>query len=206
MKQKDELELYYILPYRKSYNSGGYYRNDDTGCKDYIPPSINNINGASIFFDGKETLLEWFYKNPDEPIPQVYRVKYISNYKGLDDVFKITNLCNGKIKYLTAFDEECYLLYDQETSELCKKDVWCRNFYGRYSDKRVENIKLKDLYEEFSKRGIKIKYNVYKKKRFKKNIDKTSFFDYIGDPTVYPGKDEVKTKKLILYKSAIRPM
>ena len=90
-------------------------------------------------------------------------------------------------------------MYDEEISELCKKDVWCRNFYGRYSDKRVENIKLKDLYEEFSKRGIKIKYNVYEKKRFKKNID-------IGDPTVYPGKDEVKTKKLILYKSAIRPM
>lgn len=200
MSEKKDLELFYILPYTKSYNSGGYYRNDDTGCTDYIPPSIKDIKGGSIFFDDKETLLEWFYKNPDAPIPKVYRVKYFSSYKGLDDVFKITNLCNGKTKYLTAFDEEYYLLYDEEKSELCGKDVWCPKYCGLFSVMREENIKLQDLYEEFTKRGIKIKYNVYKKNRFKKNIDKTSCFDYEGDPLVYPGRDEVKNKKLILYR------
>lgn len=203
---QSELELFYILPYRKSYNSGGYYRDDDTGCTAYRPSSINNINGSSMFFDNKETLLEWFYKNSDNPIPKVYRVKYISNYKGLDDVFKITNLSNGKTKYITAFDEEYYLVYDEETSKLCEKDVWCCIFCGRYSAMREENIKLEDLYGEFLRRGIKIKYNVYKKKRFKKNIDKTSCFDYVGDPLLYPGKEEAQNKKLILYKSSIPGM
>lgn len=28
MNKKDDLELFYILPYRKSYNIGDYYRNN----------------------------------------------------------------------------------------------------------------------------------------------------------------------------------
>lgn len=63
MDKKDELELFYILPYIKTYDSGGYYRSDETCSINYIPPRESIYLNRSIFFDDKDELLQWFYKN-----------------------------------------------------------------------------------------------------------------------------------------------
>lgn len=39
MSEINDLELFYILPYTKSYDSGGYYRSDETCSIVYRSPS-----------------------------------------------------------------------------------------------------------------------------------------------------------------------
>lgn len=191
MNKKDDLELFYILPYTKRYNSGYHYRNDDTGCTDYKAPSMSIWKGNSLFIEDKEKLLQWFYENPDNPIPVVYRIKYLSNYKGLDDIIKITNLSNNKTSYYTILNKDKYAWYDTEKSEYYGKDIWQWDFLNNSN----QTINIKDIYEEICKRGIKIKCNV-----FKKNIDKTECFEFIGDPFYRAESEKMKNKKLILYR------
>ena len=191
MKANIDLELFYILPYTKSYDCGGYYRSDETCSTAYRPPSVSVWNGSSLLFEDKEELLKWFYNNSGKPIPAVYRIKYIDNYLGVDDVFKITNLKDGKTEYYTALSEDYYAKYDADMSKLYEKNVWVDYYLFRYGENA--SIRLDNIYAAFSKRGIKIKYDVYKKA-----IDKKEFFEFIGDP--FFEKEEAKGKKLVLYR------
>lgn len=191
MKNENDLELFYIVPYAKSYNSGGYYRSDETCSTAYKAPSESIWNGKPLFFDEKEQLLNWFYQNAGNHIPNVYRIRYIANFQCIDDVFEITNLKDGKIEYYTAVCENYYAKYDEDMSMRYGKIVW-EDFYSyKYDDKA--SLRFEYIYNEFIKRGIKIKFNV-----FKKDIDKKTCFEFIGDP-LYE-KDKVEGKKLVLYK------
>lgn len=194
MNEKNDLVLFYILPYTKRYDSGGYYRNDDTGCTAYRPPSETVWTGNPLIFDKKEQLLKWFYENAGNPIPTVYRMKYIANYKGLNDVIKITNLGNGETKYYTALSKDKYAWYDTEKSERFGNVVWDYG-YLKHFDNRP--FKFDYIYEEFCKRGIKIKCNVYDS-----DIDKTDCFEFVGDPDYE--KEKAKGKKLILYRPSFK--
>ena len=190
-----DLELFYILPYTKHYNNGYHYHNDETCCTDYRPASVSIWNDAPLFFDEKEQLLNWFYQNADKPIPTVYRIKYVNNYLGIDDVIKITNLSNGKTGYYTALSEDSYAKYDASKSELYGKIVWEDCYSFRYDPKTL--FRFKDIYDAFIKRGIKIEYNVYKK-----DIDEKTRFEFIGDP--FYSKEEAKGKKLVLYRPSLK--
>lgn len=187
-----ELELFYILPYTKKYDSGGHYYNDDKCCIDYRPASESIWNGEPLVFDEKEQLLNWFIQNIGEPIPTVYRIRYIANYQGIDDVIKITNLNNGKTGYYTALNKNSYAWYDAKKSESCGKNVWDYHYTFEFDNKVL--FRFKYIYEEFSKRGIKIKCNVYKN-----DIDRTNCFDFIGDPFYRIDREKMKTKQLVLY-------
>lgn len=191
MNDNKDLELFYIVPYTKSYNSGGYYRSDKTCSTEYRSPSESVWYGNPIFFNNKEQVLNWFYKNTGNPIPNVYRIKYIANYQGIDDVFKITNLKDGKIEYYTAVSENFYAKYNEDMSNHYGKIIWEYIYSHKYDDK--VSLRFKYIYDEFIKRGIKIKFNVYDKK-----TDETTRFEFIGDP-LYE-KEKVKEKKLILYR------
>lgn len=195
MSEINDLELFYILPYTKSYDSGGYYRSDETCSIVYRSPSESIQNGKSKFFDDKDKLLKWFYKNADNLIPKVYRIKYIANYKGFDDVFKITNLGDGNTKYYTALNKNTIICYDVINSESLEKYVWNYSYVPNQKDRFI----LKDIYKEFYERGIKIKYNVYEKIQ-EQNIDKKDCFEFIGNPFNSYGQKEITTKKLILCK------
>lgn len=188
MNEKNDLELFYIHPYTKHYNSGGYYRNDETGCIDYLPSSEYYEYKKPLIFDDKEQLLNWFYKNVDKRIPTVYRIKYIGNYQGLDDVIKITNITTGGTGYYTTLNKERYVRYDRKSSEKTDKFFWI----DALSYKCI--FEFKYIYEELIKRGIKPKYNVYKE-----DIDKTNCFEYIGDPFYYSERTKAEGKKLVLY-------
>ena len=190
MEEKKDLELFYILPYTKSYNSGGYYRSDETCSTAYRSPSVSIWNGNPLVFDEKEQLLNWFYQNADKPIPNVYRIRYIANYLGVDDVIKITNLKDGKTEYYTALDEDSYAKYDASMSKLYDKNIWEYCYSFRYDDKAL--FRFEYIYNEFIKRGIKIKFNVYEK-----NIDKKECFEFVGDPRYE--KEKAKGKKLVLH-------
>ena len=50
MKEVNDLELFYILPYTKSYNSGGYYRSDETCSIAYRSTSETIWNGNPLVF------------------------------------------------------------------------------------------------------------------------------------------------------------
>ena len=165
MDEKKDLELFYILPYTKSYVSGGSYKNDDTGCIDYKSGHTRIWPGSPLFFDKQEQLLKWFYENTDNPIPCVYRIKYLSNYKGLDDVFKITDLANDGTRYYKVIDKYHFVWFDMEKSESCEKNVWQLGFLMDIGTFRFENI-----YEEFDKRGIKIKNISNLNKKYKGKI------------------------------------
>lgn len=67
--------------------------------------------------------------------------------------------------------------------------MWDYRYRYRHSIEGNEKFILKDIYEEFGKRGIKIKYNVYEK-----NIDKTSCFEFVEDPFYSPGKEKAQEK------------
>lgn len=190
MNKKKDLELFYILPYTVSYNSGGYYKDDDTGGIGYNPPSKSVWNGDSLIFEEKEDLLKWFYKNAGKQIPTVYRIKYIDNYLGVDDVFKITDLKDDKTEYYTALSEDSYAMYDENNSKIYDKNIWKPVYAFRYDTNR--KFRFEYIYEEFIKRGIKIKFNVYEK-----NIDIKTRFEFIGDPR-YERK-AAEGKKLVLY-------
>lgn len=194
MNKKDELELFYILPYTKSYNSGGYYRSDETCSIAYRSPSKSIWNKEPLVFDKKEELLNWFYQNSDNPIPIVYRIKYIANYLGVDDVIKITNLKDNKTEYYTALSEDSYAKYDASKSELYDKNVWEECYSFRYDDKAL--FRFEYIYNEFIKRGIKIKFNVYKKV-----VDEKERFEFIGDLLSKKDRKEAEGKKLVLYRS-----
>ena len=193
MNKKDELELFYILPYTKVYTNGGYYKNDDTGCIDYKTGHTRIWPGSPLFFEEKEQLLKWFYVNNDKPIPKVYRIKYLSNYKGLDDVFKITDLANDATRYYKIIDKYHYVWFDMGKSESCEKNVWQLGFLMDING----TFRFENIYEEFDKRGIKIKN---KSNLNKKNKGKIKGFDFIGDPF----SEKAKGKKLVLYKESLR--
>ena len=197
MKEKTDLELFYILPYTKSYDKNGvaYYPINNSSL-DYKTIIEGHWNNKSIFFDNKEQILKLFCKNSNQPIPTIYRIKYIANYKGLDDVFKITNLCNNETKYYTALNKNKIICYDVINSEFLKKYVWNYSYVPNQNDRFI----LKDIYKEFYKRGIKIKCNVYEKTQ-EQDIDKEDYFEFIGNPFNSYGQKEIKTKKLILCKS-----
>ena len=148
MNDNKDLELFYILPYTKSYVSGGYYKNDDTGCIDYKSGHTRIWPGSPLFFDKQEQLLKWFYENTDNPIPGVYRIKYLSNYKGLDDVFKITDLANDGTRYYKVIDKYHYVWFDMEKSESCEKNVWQLGFLMDING----TFRFENIYEEFDKR------------------------------------------------------
>ena len=183
----NELELFYILPHITNYNSGGNYRNDDTGCIDYSEPCLIICRGSSLFFDSKEQLLNYFYENAHKTIPVVYRIKYIDSYKGLDDVIKITDLSNNATTYHTMLNQYKCAYYNEEKSESCGKDVWEQ--YPSYISS--EKFSVKDIYEELKKRGIKIK----------SNVDKIKYFEFIGDPFYREEREKMKNKQLILYRT-----
>lgn len=190
MNEKKDLELLYILPYTVDYYRGKYRYVQDH----YFKKIINH--GKSLFFENEKELLEWFYKNANKPTPKVYRIKYIEKYLGIDDVFQLTNLQNGGTSYYTAFSKELYAYYRKSMSEDTGKYVWdtCRAPYLPGRD--GWEFDLEDIYKEFSKRGIKIKYNVYESKE---KIDRYEHFEFVGDPVW--DKDEAKGKKLVLYMS-----
>ena len=108
-------------------------------------------------------------------------------------MFKIT--INNETKFYTAINKDAYAWYDVEKSEIYGKDVWNYCYRYRYSIEGNEKFILKDIYEEFSKRDIKIKCNVYKK-----DVDKTEYFEFVGDPFYLSGKEKAKNKQLILYR------
>lgn len=189
MKEKNNLKLFYIQPYEKNYNSGYHYKNDDTGCMDYMPASETIWEHNAKIFDSKEQLLKWFYKNADYPIPTVYIMQYVGNYKGLNDVIKITNLSDDTVGYYTALNKEMYAWYDAKESKYFEKNLWKSGytFNGKFS--------FEFIYNEFIKRGIKIECNV-----FENNIDKRKNFEFIGDPFYRTDRETMKEKKLILYR------
>lgn len=202
MKQKDELELYYIFPYTKSYNNASdveYVVNNSSCESDYRIISEGEWNNNSRFFEDKDELLKWFCRNSNQPIPQIYRIKYIANYKGLDDVFKITDLSDGETKYYTALNENEIVSYDALKSEFLGKYVWDYSYVPNQKNRFV----LKDIYKEFCKRGIKIKYNIYEKTQ-EQDIDKKECFEFIGNPYNQLGQKEIKSKKLILLNSWVK--
>ena len=190
MKETNDLELFYILPYSKSYDI------NNSSFSDYRIISEGSCNNNSRFFEDKDQLLKWFCKNTTQPIPQIYRIKYIANYKGLDDVFKITNLSDGETKYYTALNENEIVSCDEIRSELLGKYVWDYSYVPNQKNRFI----LKDIYKEFCKRGIKFKYNIYQKTN-KQDIDKKECFEFVGNPYNQSGQKEIKTKKLILLKS-----
>lgn len=191
MKENKELVLYYILPYRQSFNPGGYYPSNETGCTSYRKASYSFFRENSVFFDDKEQLLNWFLANTDRQIPVVYRIKYLENYKGIDDVIQMTNLSSSFTGYYTILNKNCYAKFDAEKSEACEKNVWI----SLYLNPDGETYRIRDIYDEFAKRGIKIKCNIYEK-----NMDKTECFEFVGDPFYSPEKEDAKGKKLVLYR------
>lgn len=191
MKEQTDLVLFYILPYTKRYSDGHHYYNDEISCMDYKSSNITIWKGESLFFDDKDQLLNWFYANTDKPIPSVYRIKYLENYKGLDDVIELTNLSSNVTTYHTILNKKTCAYYDVKKSESCGKDVWV----PYPLDKTAETFDIRDMYDEFTKRGIKLKCDV-----FKKNIDKVNCFEFIGDPFHIVDAYKMQTKKLILYK------
>lgn len=195
MNDNNNLELFYIVPYTKSYNSGGYYRSDETCSTTYRAPSESIWNGDPLFFDEKEQLLNWFYQNAGNPIPNVYRIRYIANYQGVEDVFKITNLEDGKIEYYTALSENYYAKYDEDMSKRSGKIVWKPLYSHKYDDKA--SLRFVYIYDEFIKRGIKIRFNVYEK-----SFDERIRFEFIGDP-LYE-KEKAAGKKLVLYRPSYK--
>ena len=194
MNKKNELELFYILPYTKSYDCGGYYRSDETGSTAYRPPSESIWNGNPLIFDEKEQLLNWFFQNAGNPIPNVYRIKYIANCFGVDDVIKITNLENDETEYYTVLDEDFYAKYDEDLSKFYNKHIWEDFDSFRYSDKEL--FRFEYIYKELIKRGIEIKFNVYKEK-----INKKERFEFIGDP--FFEEEQAKGKNLVLYRPSL---
>lgn len=188
---KKDIEFFYVLPYIESYNSGGYYRSDETCSINYKAPSLNHINSIPLVFDDKEELLNYFLSHPGNPTPPVYRIKYINNYLGIDDVIKITNLNDNTTGYYTALNMDAYAKYDEVKSKMSNKNIWEYCYSYRYDDKALFNFEK--IYNELIKRKAPIKYNVYKK-----NTDINKRFEYIGDP--FYEKENIKEKKLILYK------
>lgn len=192
MNKNKDLELFYILPYTVSYISGGYFKNDETCSIDHKATSMSVWPEEPLVFDEKEELFRWFCENAGKPIPTVYRIKYIDNYLGVDDVFKITDLKDNKTRYYTALSEELYAMYDAIESKICGKNVWISEYLSKYDNTSLK-FRFKYIYKEFIKRGIKIKFNVYEK-----DIDVKNRFEFIGDP--YYEKEKAQEKKLVLYK------
>lgn len=190
--EKKDIELFYVLPYTKKYIAGYHYYNDDICCNDYKNASFNSWYGNSLFFDTEKDLLNYFYQNPHNPIPIVYKIRYVGNFKGLDDVIQITNLLNNATGFYTILNPKSYAYFDFNSSEFCGKYVWRDNFLKQIEESK---FRLKDMYEEFSKRGIKLKYNV-----LNTHLDKTNFFEFIGDPYYIVDAIKMKDKQLILYR------
>lgn len=186
-----ELELFYILPYTKNYNSGGHYYNDDKGCVDYSPASVDTWTCSPLIFDKKEQLLNWFCQNPDKPIPIIYKIKFIANYQGVDDVIKITNLNNGKTDYYTALSKNYYAWYDEHSSKLHNKIIWDYRYMH-------EIFNFDYIYTGFSKRGVEIKFNAYKNDDA---TDKINCFEFFGDIFYCEERKKAKNKTLILYRN-----
>lgn len=191
MNKKNDLELFYILPYTKKYNTGHHYYNDEICCNDYKDASFSIWYGDSLFFETEKQLLSYFSQNAHNPIPIIYRIRYMENFKGLDDIIQITNLGNNTTGFYTMLDKNRYAWFNLKISEFCGKNVWQDDILKNDEG----NFRLKDMFEEFSKRGIKLKCNV-----LKKNIDKTKCFEFIGDPYYIGDAIQMKDKQLILYR------
>lgn len=189
--KKNELELFYILPYTKKFNASHHYYNDEICTNDYKDASFSTWYGKSLFFETEKELLNYFYQNPHNPIPKVYRIKYVGFFKGLDDVIQITDLRNSTTSFYTILNSNSYAYYNFNISEFCGKYVWQDVIFPMEESK----FRLKDMYEEFSKQGIKLKCNV-----LKKQIDKTKFFEFVGDPYYIVDAIQMKDKKLILFR------
>lgn len=129
-------------------------------------------------------MLNWIIRNNGKPIPTIYRIKYISNCFGVDDVIKITNLNDGKTEYSTF----TYAIYDEKESERYKVNVWEYIFDGDSKSK----IQLEVIYKEFIKRGIKLNFDITEE-----SLDRREIFDFVGDPLVK--RKEFQGKKLILH-------
>ena len=146
-----------------------------------------------MVFDKKEELLNWFIQNAGNPIPTVYKVMFLANYQGVDDVIKITDLGDGVTYYYTALSENEYAFYKESSCKFDNMITWIYEYCFKHDRKKTFYFDF--LYEEFIKKGAKIKYNVYKE-----NIDRTNCFEFVGDPLCYANREEAKGKKLILYK------
>lgn len=190
--EKKDLELFYILPYTKKYNAGHHYYNDEICCNDYKDAFFSTWYGKSLFFETEKELLNYFYQNSHNPIPVVYKIRYVENFKGLDDVIQITDLGNNTTAFYTILNSNSYAYFNFQISEFCGKNVWQDCIFPI----EESNFRLKDVYEGFSKRGIKLKCNV-----LKKNIDKTKLFEFIGDPYYIVDAIQMKDKQLILYRN-----
>ena len=193
MNENNDIELFYIYPYTISYNSGGRYYNDETCSFGYRSPSESVWYGNPTFFESKEELLNWIIRNNGKPIPTIYRIKYISNCFGVDDVIKITNLNDGKTELYTIvrkieYSTFTYAIYDEKKSEDYKVNVWEYIFGGDSKSK----IQLEAIYKEFVKRGIKLNFDITEK-----SLDRREIFDFVGDPLVK--RKEFQGKKLILH-------
>lgn len=185
------LELFYILPYTKKYNAGYHYYNDEICCNDYKDASFCIWQDDSLFFETEEQLLKYFYQNSHKPIPEVYKIRYIENFNGMDDVIQITNLGNNVTSFYTILNSKSYACYNFKISNFCRKYVWEDDYISKVETK----FRLKDMYCEFSKRGVKLKCDI-----LKKNKDKTNNFEFIGDPYYIVDAIKMKEKQLILYR------
>jgi len=191
MDKKTNLELYYILPYTKKYNAGHHFYNDEICCSDYKDSSFSTWYGNSLFFETEKELLNYFYQNPHNPTPEVYRIQYIGHFKGLDDVIQITELRNNSSGFYTILNKDSFAWFSFKVSEFCGKYVWQDTIFPIEESRFI----LKDIYKEFHKRGIKFKYDV-----LKKNIDKSKWFEFVGNPYCIVDAIQMKDKQLILYR------
>ncbi len=176
---ENDIELLYIVPYEISYDGGEYYYSDEINSDVYIPAHTSTYKKSPLFFDNIKQLQKWFYKNAGNPIPKVYRIKYLSTFKGIDNVLKITNLQNDKTRFFSILNKEYSLEHDVRGSILYKNNIWeevLNKFVG---------FNLRKIYNEFQKRGVKISRSNNELK-----------FDCICD--VYYESSKMEGKKLVL--------
>lgn len=195
MNEKNNKSLFFIIPYETVYHNGGYFYDDETCATGYRPSSTDTFIGDPLIFDKSSDLLQWFYENATKKtIPRIYKINYIGNYKGLDDVIKMTNLSNNETKYYTALNQEYCACYLGKESERCNKYVWDYFLTRPFGSM----LSLKQIYKAFSERGIDIKCNVYEN-----NEDKRKCFEFCGEPSLPRNREKIKTKKLILYRPEV---
>ena len=78
-------------------------------------------------------------------------LEYLRYFKGESDVIKITDLSNN-IKYCSVMNNDYYVTYNEEESINNNTIVW-----------NYELGDIRDLYNEFRKRGIVFENDIYKK-------------------------------------------
>ena len=81
----------------------------------------------------------------------IRQVEYLRYFADKSDVIKITDLSNN-IKYCSAINCDYYAIYDEEESINKGEYVW-----------NYELGDIRDLYDEFRKRGISFENDIYKK-------------------------------------------